>query len=537
MDEKYLKILIILLIYTFLIITRANSENHKQTTTNDNVAETHYDYQLELDEMGQIRRLPCESIRSLRDLNDQQCSILKVFNRTQVDLMDRGEVRQLAERCGCQLTIGLYDRWEKCYDTPEMRTVSDLVRVKLNETLQRPEDNGYPVYFWSDVEIISYRVSIYTSSRDYFYQLQHNPATHLSARMKQVVANNRNWFKIGIVCKKISQDRCYLYRYLENLARLDPSVFFRLVIHNQVVSDVYQASKACKILLLLRLNKYKLRPDDEIIVVANSNDGESGANSRHNSIEDNPALGDEAQDIETLIYRAKSLMPTNCKPKPSTDDDSHQQHKNTTGQSEDHAESATCPILFDQGDTGDNIKVWLAHNATAPAARSMAAVQCGCRLLMYNSVWDNMISKDSDVELMAKALTNYLNNNRVPDIASSPVWVLHGWFEDIMWNLSKSRKGPIREIMKVRRGGQEDPTDPASRDGVAEALDILRRGCLVVVLNYDPATRRKGRFKLVQYLDDLESISSDPMFVFQLTLQDINLFKIYALSKMCKPIM
>lgn len=484
--------------------------------------ETLYDYGIDLDSSGLPKRLICPSKVRQNDLNDE-CKILQVFNQTQVDLMKAEYVKWLAETCACQLLM-LYDKWVKEYDSDDQltRQVAQLVRVRTNETLQMYQK--YPVYFWTDIELVSYRVSVYTSMNDYFHKLKYDPKYRMSREMRQTMNRDKNWVRIGVVCKKISKDNQFLFRYLENLARLNPSAFFRLVLNDDVINLVYQASKACKMLLLLKLNQYKLRPDDDTIVVANRRlDSESVG---YNSVEENEH--NQSRDIETMIYQAKSLMPHNC----------HKISSNKTSPEE----ASKCPIIFDQGVTGDNVKIWLTNNANAPAARSMAAVQCGCQLLLYNSTWSPIL-RDPDVALMAKALTGYLNVNRVPDVASSPAWVIHEWFKETMHELTKSKsksKGPIKEIteiVKTQRGGEEDSLDPYNSDKFAQARDILYRGCNVVLLSHDPATNRKRRFRLGQYLDELQLISSDPMYVFQLTLQDIDLFKIYALTKMCAPIL
>lgn len=473
--------------------------------TQEDRADTYYDYNIELDKAGKPKRLPCFNTTRIDDLDDNECFILKIFNQTLADLIEKDTRKSVAEHCACQL-IDMIKWWDKAYDYPDTRSVSHLVQVRTNETMQQGQ--GYPVYFWSDIDIVSQGVSVYTSTRDYFHQIHTDPAARMTPHQRQLISNDPHWRNIGVLCKRISQDRYFVYRYLENLARLDPSTFFRLVFWDEMINTVYQASKACKMLLLLRYNKYKLRPDDTTIVVANRADGETV---NYNIIE---GAGNETGGIETIIYQAKSMMPNKC------------------NKISDTQQKSGCPIKFNQGDTGDSIKLWLKNNATAPSIRSMAAVQCGCQLLLLNSIWDSML-QDRDVALMAKALTNYMNNNRVPDVANAPSWILHGWFEDIMEKLTQSRKGPIKEIMKTLGGSREDPTSRANKDNVSEASDLLTRGCLVVILNYDPVTRNKGRFRLVQYLNELQSISSDNKFVFQLTLQNINLFKIYALSKMC----
>ena len=142
--------------------------------------------------------------------------------------------------------------------------------------------------------------------------------------------------------------------------------------------------------------------------------------------------------------------------------------------------------------------------------------------------------QDSNVKLMSKSLTNYMNHNGVPNFTNTPIWSIYGWFQHTMSKFTSNRKVSIKEIVKTQNGDQ-DPLVVVNENFSQAALELLRRGCNYIMFNYNKGSKEASELKLIKYLDNLQLISQDPMFVFHLTLQDPNLFKLHALSKMCEP--
>lgn len=449
-----------------------------------------------LDEDETSYVLPCD-IKPVKKLSDN-CDILKFYNRTKVDLLAMdNRLFNLSKECACELA-NMQDLWLKSFDDdPSLRRLAAMVQGNINK-------NGtsiqHPVYIWSDIEVTVYKISIYTSTKDYFEQQAHNGSMNLPPDMRQSLERDEVWMTIRRFCRKISRDRLNLYRYLENLNRASPEVFFRLVNFNEAIEAVYQASKSCKVLLLPMFQHYKLRPDNSEFVAAEP------------SLEASNLLFDGIDDA--LKYSSTNLL--RCK--------SFQTEKVSL-----QALNQSCPMMMSPKVPSE----WIVKHPS-PTSRSMIAIKCGCQLLMHNSTWDTMM-KDPNVQLMSTALTNYMNSNPLPDFASKPVWTIYGWFNDIMSRFIDDRDLAIRELVKTQMKSQ-DPTIPSKTKDNLNALELLRRGCNFIMFNYRKGMKEAMELKLIKYLDNLQLISQDPLFVFHLTLQDINLFKLHALSKLCIPI-
>lgn len=439
----------------------------------------------------------------IQDLG-QDCAILKFFNQAEVDqLRASNKLDELAKHCACELAKVWYARWHLPFDSDGnarvlWRMVSNVISASSNKT----DPIKHPPYLWSDAEVVANRVSIYTATSDYFEQLRHNRSLWPPKSFKE----DTTWRRIRQFCRSVSLDSAKLYRYLENVNRVSADVFMRLVSFMEPIEIVYQASKSCKMLLLLHFNAFKIRPDnDELVPVEPSDAPLQYALDKHNSV---------YNDVDEMLRGASALL-MNC-------------------QSWRHQESSLqdlgreCPMMV-----GDKVPTdWIAEHPL-PIQRSQAAIKCGCQLLMHNSTWDIMV-RDPHIQLMSKMLTNYMNRQQMPNFMTEPVWAIHYWFQETMSRFS-NRKTTIKEIIKTKLDDQ-DPHKQINKYDSAEALELLRRGCNFIMFNYKKGSKEASELKLIKYLDNLQLISQDPLFVFQLTLQDLNLFKLHALSKVCQPI-
>lgn len=457
-----------------------------------------------------------------REQLSPKCHMLELYNQTEADTLGKDESEKIGIECACELA-DMNDKWIDSFDTdPITRHVWQIVHNCLEAThANRSSANAtHPDFLWSDIDVMMYHVSIFTATRDYFEQEKSNTLLNLSDSTKRLLTKDPLWRAIRIVCRKVATDKHKLYRYLENLRRLSPELFFQLVTSSQVIEMTYQASKSCKLLARPHLNAYRLRPtNSELVPVEPSNLGLA-----LNSI-DNSSLPQAAYpfgDLNTALRSASTLL-LNC---------SHWQKRMSTIQEL----ARTCPVMLDEPSErqwpGED---WIKRHPNF-VSRTRAALYCACQLLLHNATWPRIID-DANVRTMSAALTNYMNRRGLPDFTHSPVWVIHGWFTDIMSKFVSNRKNSVKEIVKTLYKDQDPlvPINKVTKDG-ERALELLRRGCNYIMFNYNKGSRAASEIKLIKYLDNLQKISLDPMFIFHLTLQDANLFKLYALSKMCEPV-
>lgn len=448
--------------------------------------------------------------RTILQLGDE-CQLLKVFNQTQVDLMDEEALRNTSYECACQLNY-MADLWLETFDTVETRRVATMV-VRIitrdNQTVKHPD------YLWSDLDVTVHRVSIYTATKDFFYQQRHNKSLAFSQSLRKSLEKDPVWLMIRNTCRLVAEDPLKLYRYMENLNRLEPVAFIKLISTVFAIGNIYQASKACKLPLMLHLHEYRTRPENMNLVRVDS-DGSVHSTVWEQAIRESENL--VSNDIDLMLKDA-SVQLLKCNKWQERDSNSIQKL------------AERCPMMM-----GDQVVTkWLSDHPT-PSDRSQIAIECGCKLLMHNSTWTRIMS-DRNVQIMSKSLTDYMNRNRVPDFGNTPIWSIYSWFTEIMSKFVNNRKMSVKEVVKARIGS-EDPTTIVNdkTDDFSRALELLRRGCNLIMFNYRKGSKESFELRLIHYLDNLQLISRDPMFVFHLTLQDPNLFKLHALSKMCEPI-
>lgn len=444
----------------------------------------------------------------------KECRLLRVYSRSQQESMEPSDMLKFAKYCACQLS---QMQWRELFiESLDTETIYRVYNDIMNEDRYRLADSS-PKYLWSDVDIVVEGVSVRTSMSDYFKRktLRRLPDHDFMKRKPSETSQS-----IGEFCAGVGLGQSgILYGYMENLQRFDANIFFRLLDTNQDINITYQASKFCKLIVVDLLQVIKLKPSFEDLVVANPkekllsieediiqrNIDESTTTSTTSSSDEN--------DIDTALRHA-SLKLLNCGP--------YQRIKKDFKQLLDNE----CSIL----DSSDGASKWLQdHSNHTTTYRTNLALSCGCQLLAHKSNWAHLM-EDEDVKTMSGALTNYMNLNRFPDVSKSPIWAIHGWFEQTLEKFKRSRKPMIKEIIKYLHQDQ-DPKEPINGEtlDVSNALEILRRGCNVVMFS-------TGEAKIVKYLDNLHFLSMDPQFVFHLTLQDSNLFKLHALSKICKPV-
>lgn len=530
---------------------------------------------------------------------DDNCKILKLFNRSEVEQMEVDESVRLARYCACQLALmdhifeEQFDRDDttrqlykmvtgklqhdhelaqmdhqqhvgRHFSTRQQQTItrtdadnnhnnnnrnrprisSSSTSTRFDQT-QRHANRNNASYLWNDVDVTLYGISIYTSTKDYVEKVS-LPKFKMDPELKSQIFKDRVFRIIRAVCAKVAKDDKLMYQYLENLARFNPIVFLELTNMNEQIGFIYQASKACKLLLLEHITDYKLRPsspdfvpvagypinfDKQIILaqkqqqlqfadINNDNNNEplneiSMAGGHNNQVGSAPRTWDSMRnDVDLQLQKSSPAMVFGCK-----------KHKRLDMKSLE----TLCPMMFEERISAD----WFKEHSQA-SDRSMLALNCGCQLILHNSTWST-IMQDPNVQQMSKCLTMYLNQNTVPNFMTTPITTLYGWFTEIMHKFSTNRLFTIRQMFDSSFE-DGDPLKPINHSDDVKSLEILRRGCNLIMFNYNRNSRFTSELKLIKYLDRLQLLSQDNLFVFHLTLMDPNLFKLHALSKMCEPI-
>lgn len=445
------------------------------------------------------------SVEQIDELGPE-CRLLEVYNQLQLDKMDIKETLWMSRHCACRLANLA---WESAYDDhPATRRVENMVSRAINNETHRDK---YPVFLWSDIEVVIDGVSIYVSTKDYFEKRNKNASW--APMPPEQMRRDPAMRDIRYVCYKIARDRLHLYQYLENLERIDPVAFFKLLHVNQVIDLVYQASKACKMLLIHRLREFKLKPDSREFYAV------EGTDLRDNELDSFNMV--QVHDID-MALKDSSLWLMKCH--------HWQESKLTLAQLQ-----LECPMMMAATTPSD----WILQHPL-PSDRAHLALRCGCQLLLHNGTWNELI-QDRNLDVMNKALTSYMNAHRLDNLNSeTPLFTMYAWFNELMQQFEKNRKLSVKEIIKLKQG-KRDPTEPINKltGDEDEALELLRLGCNRLMYSHakgNQAAARTDDVKLIRYLDNLRYVSQDPMFVFHLTLQDVNLFKLHALSRMCQPI-
>lgn len=476
---------------------------------------------------GSNNALGCR-VEPIKDLG-QECRPLVVYNQLEWQARATEEALELARHCACQL-VNL--DWGTAFSlAAPTRRVSAMVRGVLGMHKYQ-EEGHYPAQLWSDTEVIAGGISIHLATKDFFLKRRRDDS--YSWIKKEEFDRSPALLAMRRVCVVVAKDRSNYYQYLENLQRLNSVMFFQVLAMNYDIDLIYQASKVCKLFMLHRLNEFKLRPtsgdfyapDDATlkpIDLATLNDIAASKGAGLNELLD-----------ETL--RDASVELTNCR--------AHQQQGRleTLGELE-----LECPMMV--SDVTPN--TWFNQHQE-PLDRSQAALRCGCQLLLHNASWAQMV-RDPNVQVMSDTLTNYMHLHPLPSgnlaasgstgagTGKSPLLSTHeyfSWFQSVMAKFAKNKRVAVKEVVKFKRTS-EDPTNEINgkTNDEEEALELLRLGCNRVMFNHVKGSpKQTDDIKLIKYLDNLQFITQDPLFVFHLTLQDENLFKLYALSKMCVPV-
>lgn len=475
--------------------------------------------------------LPCQEDGGEVKLErlSSRCRVLGFFNRTQIELMDELEARKLSEDCACELAH-MQDLWHDSfhYDQSTERLFAIVARHlgeyqnKVREASKAGRIVEHPVYLWSDIDVLVEGVSIYFSTQDFMKKRLSDRSYRLSRQDRAKMSDNVAFQLTETVCQRIIDDPYKLYRYMENLARMDPLVLFKLLRYSGPVESTYQASKACKWLMINNVHRVKLYPDNRDVVIVDELN-ELTLSQALALAKENPNLihiDNSNNDLEDGLVKDASLLLLNC---------TRWQEKKLSLEELEFE----CPFMFMSTEKlpGD----WIVKHPSA-TDRSKLAIKCGCQLLMHNATWNEMM-QDSNVQLMSKAVMKYMEEHRMPDFSGAPLWTLYAWFEGIMDRFKKNKKMSVKEIVRELRGDL-DPSKMISKTNLYEekALELLRRGCNYIMFNYKKGSVAASEMKLVKYLDNLQAICDDPMFVFHLSLLDANLFHIHTLSKMCKPV-
>lgn len=482
-----------------------------------------------------------------------ECRILKFFNQTQLDSMAARDSLLLARLCACQLGA-MSASWLRAYVSSFTSQLAAKVRRELalehaeaerthaehhanrhfssapsspveagGADSSRRRDYEKAALLWTDADVTVYGISIYTANRDFFEKRDSkDPAFRMSARLREQMDDEPIWESVKRFCRVLDKDRLGLYQYLENLVRLDSLVFLELVNETPTIETVYQASKACKMLLIEHFAHYRLRPERADLVVASNfvqNLTYAELMAATASVSD-AAQQPPGDSINSILPQYLDRSPLRCA------------NKTKLGQQQLAAE---CPMMLEE-----RISPHWAYHYRLPLARSKLAIKCGCQLLLHNGTW-NVLMQDENVRIMSKILIKHLNNNLITNFHQRPIWVLYRWFEDQMQTFTKHRSYLMKQIIKYNQQNPfaylaDELLKPINHLDREQALEISRKACNLIMFNYDRSSRFKNELKFIKYLDRLQLLSQDPMFVFHLTLMEPNLFKLHALSKMCRPI-
>lgn len=447
--------------------------------------------------------LDCEEQIGVTSLGPR-CRLFEVFKRRLWDRMPEVERLNLIRYCTCRL-VNL--DWEGEYDDhPAPRRVFIMIDGLIKFDKYKHQD---PPQIWSDIDTIANGYSIYLSTREFFKRRgQDKSVAFFSDTDFEKQGHLRD---IRYVCLKVAHDKSHYYQYLESLQRIDPFVFLRALEMNDMMNMVYQASKACKLFILHRFDEFKRKRASSEFHALDKVDLQAKDLEDLNQVH-------SGNDIDSSL-RFISLKLFNC---------THWRRNEINLEKL----AIDCPMMMN-----DSLPSSWVEEHSEPGERSRVALECGCKLLALNSSWAELM-EDADLGVMSKALTNYMGQNRPPAFRDPETSTrdFSAWFDRVMEKFATDKKVSIKEIIKNKYGS--DPTNEINRRTGDEetALDQLRSGCNRLIFSHVKGSKKADAIRPIKYLDNLRYISQDPLFVFHLTLLDANLFKLHALSKMCRPV-
>jgi predicted nucleotidyltransferase len=433
------------------------------------------------------------------------CRPFEVYNQLEWARMPKNESFELARYCSCRLIN--FD-WESLYDEhPATRRVFFMVKGILSMDKYKEE---YPPQLWSDIDVVVNGYSIYLSTKEYFKRRKEPGVVFFKEAEFERQPHLRD---LRHVCFKVATDKLHYYQYLENLQRINPVMFFSALRMNRIINLIYQSSKACKLFILHKIDEFKLKPNKKEFYAIDKASLQPSDLEDFNKIQSNNNID--------LALNYLSLRLFNCR---------HWQE--LQGEISLKTLENECPMMMN-----DSLPAGWLEDHSEPGERSTIALKCGCQLLALNSSWVEIIN-DKNLDVMSKALTSYMNQNQLPNLGDrdTTTFEYFAWFDRVMEKFIKNKKISVKEIVKYKRG--QDPSDVINRQtgDEEEALAMLRLGCNRLMFNHIKGSTKGDPIRPIKYLDNLRIISQDPLFVFHLTLLDANLFKLYALSKMCLPV-
>lgn len=191
----------------------------------------------------------------------EECSIIKYYNREIAESATaEREGIELTHHCACALS-NMRVKWYKSFLGPLKNEPQplDLDRlVRMVENVRRKNESA--AFLWNDAEITALGISIYSATNDFFYQQQNNPSLRITKKLRKYLEKDDIWMLVLTFCRRIADDHFKLFRYLENLNRINPSFFGKLLDYSQPIGRVFTASRACKLLVMLNYEQYQLRP-------------------------------------------------------------------------------------------------------------------------------------------------------------------------------------------------------------------------------------------------------------------------------------
>lgn len=183
----------------------------------------------------------CDDTHRL-DLDDDECSYLKLSDVTEFDPNEWGSVEAFSasvKQCACQLA-NMEDIYDNAFHDREVKRLAVMVNGLTSKVQDSKED--WPDFLWSNVDFLSKKVSILKITKENLHYLFVNK--HL---VHDTLESDEIWQVIFKFCTSIVESH-NLYEYLENLNKADHVVFYSLILHSDIIGNVFHASKACKIL-------------------------------------------------------------------------------------------------------------------------------------------------------------------------------------------------------------------------------------------------------------------------------------------------